>query len=232
MLILGIESATARVGCALGGPEGVLASAHSSRGRRHAEALAPQIEFICQQADIKLSEVSAVAVDIGPGLYTGLRVGVTTGIAIAHALRVPMIAVASLDLLAFPARATDRVIVAAIDARRGEVFHASYRSVPRGVQRISEPEVARPEALSAAIGANHDEVFLVGDGAEQYRELFASVRGLELADRCFALPSATALVNLAHDYARREEFVHRDQIAPLYLRRPDAVAKWGSTGSS
>ena len=102
MLILGIESAGAQVGCAVGGHEGVLASAHSGRGRRHAEALAPQIEFVRCQAGIELSEVGAVAVDVGPGLFTGLRVGIATAVALAYALGVPMIPVPSLDLMAFP----------------------------------------------------------------------------------------------------------------------------------
>ena len=101
MLILGLETATAQVGCAIGGHEGVLASSHSARGRRHAENLTPAIEFVCRQARVELPEISCVAVDNGPGLFTGLRVGVASGKAIATALRVPMIGVSSLDLLAF-----------------------------------------------------------------------------------------------------------------------------------
>ena len=77
MLILGVETATEQVGCAIGGHEGVLASAHCARGRRHAENLTPQIEFICHQAGIELSDIGLVAVDVGPGLFTGLRVGVS-----------------------------------------------------------------------------------------------------------------------------------------------------------
>ncbi len=79
MIILGIETATQQVGCALGGAEGVFASFHAARGRRHAETLAPAIEFVCEQARVQLREVFVVAVDIGPGLFTGLRVGVATG---------------------------------------------------------------------------------------------------------------------------------------------------------
>ena len=226
MLILGIESATARVGCAIGGHEGVLASAHSSRGRRHAEALAPQIEFIAEQAGISLRDVGAVAVDVGPGLYTGLRVGVTTALSIATTLRVPMIGVTSLDLLAFPAALTDRKIVAAVDARRGEVFHASYRPVPGGVQRITEPAVARPDDLIAAIEADGEPALVVGDGAAAHADQFRGAHGVEVADESFAFPSAGSLVALAHARALREEFVRPDEIEPLYLRRPDAEAKW------
>ena len=232
MLILGIESATARVGCAIGGHEGVLASAHSSRGRRHAEALAPQIAFIAEQAGISLRDIGAVAVDVGPGLYTGLRVGVTTALSIATTLRVPMIGVTSLDLLAFPAALTDRKIVAAVDARRGEVFHASYRPVPGGVQRISEPAVARPDDLVAAIEAEGEPALVVGDGAAAHADLFRGAHGVEVADESFAHPSAGSLVALAHARALREEFVRPDEIEPLYLRRPDAEAKWDTKAGS
>lgn len=232
MLILGIESATARVGCAIGGHEGVLASAHSSRGRRHAEALAPQIRFIAEQAGVTLQEIGAVAVDVGPGLYTGLRVGVTTALSIATTLRVPMIGVTSLDLLAFPAALTDRKIVAAIDARRGEVFHASYRSVPGGVQRISEPAVAKPDDLVAAVEADGESVLIVGDGAVAYADVLRRAHGVEVADESLAHPSAGSLVALAHARALREEFVRPDEIEPLYLRRPDAEAKWDTKAGS
>ena len=133
MLIIGIDTATAQVSVAVGGHEGVLASTQSLRGKQHAEVLTPAIEFTCRQARIELSEISVVAVDLGPGLFTGLRVGVASAKAMAHALNVPMIGVSSLDLLAFPVRFTSRLIVATIDARRGELFYAFYRQVPGGV---------------------------------------------------------------------------------------------------
>src|SRR5690606_21808563 len=125
--ILGIETATAQVGCAIGGHEGVLASAHQRRGRRHAESLIPMVQFVARQADVDLRDLGAVAVDVGPGLFTGLRVGIASARALAYALNVPMVGVSSLDLLAFPMRWSTRLIVAVIDARRGEVFHAQYR---------------------------------------------------------------------------------------------------------
>src|SRR5579872_3893136 len=100
MIVLGIETATAQVGCALGGHEGVLASFHATRGRRHAEILAPAIAFVCEQAEVKISEISAICIDVGPGLFTGLRVGVATAKAMAQARRLPMVSFSSLDLLA------------------------------------------------------------------------------------------------------------------------------------
>ena len=228
MLILGIESAGAQVGCAVGGHEGVLASAHAGRGRRHAEALAPQIDFVRRQAGIELSEVGAVAVDVGPGLFTGLRVGIATAVSLAQALGVPMIPVPSLDLMAFPARWTPKVIVPALDARRGELFTALFRKVPGGVQRVRDANVCTPEELSAELEALDEPALLLGDGALRHAEAFAGLRGIEMAEQGLANPSARALVQLAHARAMREEFVQPWELEPIYLRQPDAEINWST----
>ena len=228
MLVLGIESATTQVGCAIGGHEGVLASAHSSRAKRHAEILTPQIDFVRRQARIELREIGVVAVDLGPGLFTGLRVGIASARAIAHALTVPMIGVASLDLLAFPVRFTSKLIVAAIDARRGELFHAFYRPVPGGVQRVSDYEVSSPDDLASEILARSEDCLVVGDGVLRYHEVFDGLRKVELADFGFAYPNAASLVQLAHAQALREQWVKPWEITPLYLRKPDIDINWAT----
>ena len=228
MLVLGIESATHQVGAAIGGHEGVLAAAQTSRGRRHAELLTPTIDFVCRSARVELDEISCVAVDLGPGLYTGLRVGIAAAKALAHALRIPMIGVSSLDLLAFPVRHTSRLIVAAIDAKRGELFYAMYRQVPGGVQRVSDHTVGSPDDLASELLTARDEILLVGDGALRYHEAFEGLKRVELADRGFAHPAATSLVQLAHAQALREQFVAPWELSPLYLRKPDAEINWST----
>ncbi len=226
MLILGIESATSQVGCSIGGHEGVLASAHSTRARRHAESLVPSIEFTCRQARVELADIGAVAVDVGPGLFTGLRVGVATARALAQALRVPVIPISSLDLLAFPARFTDRLLAAVIDARRGELFWALYRQVPGGVQRTTEPRVSRPEDLRAELQAQGEDTLMVGDGALRYAEVFRDQLEAEVCTHDITHPSARDLVLLAHHHALREEWVQPWEVRPTYLRKPDAEIRW------
>jgi len=229
VLILGIETATAQVGCAIGGHEGVLALFEVTRGRRHAETLTPAIEFTCRTAEIDLDEISVVAVDIGPGLFTGLRVGIATAKAIAHALRVPMIGITSLDLLAFPLRHSSRMIVTVIDARRGEVFYAFYRQSPGGVQRIGPPLVGSPDDLAGELMSMSEEVVLVGDGALRYRDrLSEGQKGVEFAEQWLAHPSAAPLVQLAHARALREEWVSPGALEPMYLRMPDAAINWST----
>lgn len=224
MLILGIETATEQVGVAVGGHEGVIADVQVTRGRRHAEILTPAIEFVLRHAGIDVAELGCVAVDVGPGLFTGMRVGLAAGKAMAQGLRLPMIGITSLDLLAFECRHSDRLLVPVIDARKGEVFWAMYRQVPGGVQQVAAPTVGPVEDLVADLLARSDDTLCVGDGAARYRD--AIVEGYRCEISGPAHPSAGALVELAHAKALREDWVRPDQIEAIYLRAPDAQINW------
>jgi tRNA threonylcarbamoyladenosine biosynthesis protein TsaB len=226
VIILGIETATQQVGCAIGGQEGVLASFGVARGPHHAETLVPSIKFLFEQARMELDEVKCVAVDVGPGLFTGLRVGVATAKAMAMALRVPMIGLSSLDLLAYSVRHTDRTIVPVIDGKRNEVFWARYRHVAGGIQRLSDYEVSRPEDVVAELNAAKEESLLVGDGVRRYASAFEGEELLQLEMISNAHPSAKALVELAQPRALREEFVQPSELEVLYLRKSDAEVNW------
>lgn len=226
MLILGIETATEQVGVAIGGHEGVIATFEVARGRRHAEILTPSIEFVCKQADVDIDEIGCIAVDVGPGLFTGMRVGLASAKALALALRIPMIGISSLDLLAFPCRHTDRVVVPVIDARKAEVFWALYRQVPGGVQQVSAPTVGPVDDLVADLLARSQDVLCVGDGAERYRDEI--IEGYRCEVSAPVHPSVGALVQLAHARALREEWVRPDEIEPAYLRAPDAQINWST----
>jgi tRNA threonylcarbamoyladenosine biosynthesis protein TsaB len=220
------------VGCAIGGHEGILGAVYSSRGKRHAETLAPAIEFLCRQTRVELKDLGAVAVDIGPGMFTGLRVGIAAGKALAHARRLPMIGIPSLDLLAFQPRFSSRRIVCAIDAGRGEIFHASYRQSPGGVQRVTELAVGTADDLATDLGALDEPILLTGDGALRYRAAFEGITRLEIGDSGVAHPSAGSLVTLAHAKALREDWVTPAELAPLYLRKPDAEIGWTTRDSA
>ena len=229
MLTLGIDTATEQIGVALGGHEGVIACIEVARGRRHAEILAPAIDFLCAQADIGLDELGLIAVDVGPGLFTGMRVGLATAKALAFALRLPMIGISSLDLLAFPHRRSDRVVVPVIDARKGEVFYAMYRQVPGGLQQVVAPQVGPIDDLVADLLARSQDVLCVGDGAHRYRSEILEGFHCEIADDLH--PSAAPLVQLAHARALREEWVQPAEIRAVYLRQPDAQINWATRAS-
>jgi tRNA threonylcarbamoyladenosine biosynthesis protein TsaB len=234
MHLLAIESATRRVGVAIGSPEGLLGSialggpgvpAGSTRAEsapRHAEQLAPAIRYLLQETGVVPSQLAAIAVGIGPGAFTGLRVGVATAKVLAQALRVPVVPVPSLDLVAYPLRATQRLVVPAIDARRHEVYFAIYRPVPGGLQRESGYEIGTPADLAAELAARDEEALLAGDGALRFRREFADLEHVDTMGPSRAAPSLGALVELAAARFEREEFVPPSEVLPIYLRQSDA----------
>jgi tRNA threonylcarbamoyladenosine biosynthesis protein TsaB len=188
--------------------------------------LVPAIEYCVDQLGVSLDHVSAIAVDIGPGMFTGLRVGVTTAKVLAQTLRVPMIPIPSLDLLAYPLRHARSLIVPAIDARRNELYYALYRAVPGGVQRASEYEIGSPEDLIAELEARGDETLLCGNGVLRFAKLFGDVERVDLAGPAHAAPSLAALAELAIARYEREEFCGPDDVLPMYLRKSDAELSW------
>lgn len=226
MLLLCLDTATPQVGVAIGSDDQVIGRIQLARPAHHAEHLAPAIAYLLEQLDLSLDQLSGIGVGIGPGLFTGLRVGVTTAKVMAQALRIPLIAVPSLDLLAFEVRYTDRLVVPALDAKRGEVFYATYRQVPGGVQRLSDYEVGAPADVCNELMAKGEEVLLIGDGALRYREDFYQLERAEFGPPSLSYPSVSALVELTRAKFQREDFSQPREVHPLYLRLSDAEMNW------
>jgi tRNA threonylcarbamoyladenosine biosynthesis protein TsaB len=236
MLVLGIDTATRRVGVVLATEDGVIARVEfggpADDGRpRHAETLAPAIRTCCEQTGTSLAHLSAVAVGIGPGMFTGLRVGVTTAKVLAQTLRVPVVPVPSLDLIAYPLRRSRELLAATIDARRNEIYYALYRTVPGGMQRESEYELASPEDLAGEIEARGEDALVCGDGVLRFAEVFAQLSGVEIAGPAHAAPDLGALAELAVGRYQREEFCTPDEVLPMYLRKSDAEIAWDRKGA-
>jgi tRNA threonylcarbamoyladenosine biosynthesis protein TsaB len=239
--LLAVESATDLVGAALLGPGGAVAERSHLGGRAHAELLAPAIEEVCALAGCTLADLDAVAVDIGPGLFTGLRVGVATAKALGQALGLGVLGVTSLDVLAAGARALagpDRAatVLAVVDARRREVFAAAYR-FGTGPDDVDPARVCddRDEALDPGAVADWladlaaaGPVLVVGDGAVRYLDVLGPVPGADCALAAdLSAPSPAVLARLA---ARRLDAGAAPSapgdLAPDYRRHADARINW------
>ncbi|HWH30387.1 MAG TPA: tRNA (adenosine(37)-N6)-threonylcarbamoyltransferase complex dimerization subunit type 1 TsaB [Mycobacteriales bacterium] len=221
MLVLGLDTSSPAVGVALVDLErqddGGVAWGRSAvwqrvDGQRHGELLATGVAAVLDELHASRRSVGAVAVGVGPGPFTGLRVGIVTGLALADALGIPVYGCCSLDAVGVWDDDARRVVVA--DARRREVYWAEYDDAG---QRVAGPGVMPPAALADALGETQWSGRVVGDGALRYREAFAPW-GVPDDPR---YPSPDGLVLLA---ARRVlDGAPSEQLTPLYLRRPDAV---------
>lgn len=226
MIVVGIDTSTPQTSVAIGTEQEVLASVEIA-GRARQEAVTPALQQLLAWSGVDLQQVGGIAVGVGPGLFTGLRVGVETAKTLAQVLAVPIVGLVSLDALAFSVRYTQRRIAAVIDARRGEVFAAVYRSVPGGVVRESDHRVLKPDHLVAELQAVTGEVLCVGNGAILYRHEIEELGSrVEFASPAAAHPSATALVELAVPRFLREEHDRLVDVVPLYLRKSDAEIAW------
>ncbi|MDQ4024783.1 MAG: tRNA (adenosine(37)-N6)-threonylcarbamoyltransferase complex dimerization subunit type 1 TsaB [Actinomycetota bacterium] len=227
MLVLGIECSTPQASVAIGSEQGVVASALVSRGATHNEFLLPAIRFCLEETGLGYRNLGGVAVSLGPGLFSGMRVGVATAKALAQTLSVPIIGLASLDLVAYEVRHTSKTICAVLDARRNEVFYAFYRPSPGGIQRMTDYRIEQPGRLAIGIASRPEEVLLVGNGALAYKELFESAGPVvEVAGMNQAFPNASSLVELALPRLYREDFDSLYELRPLYLRKSAKPIEW------
>ena len=226
VIVLGIDTSTNHTSVALGSEHSTVAATQFA-GPRKQDDLVPAIERLLEWTGVGLPSIGGVAVGLGPGLYTGLRVGIEVGKSLAQVLGLPIAGIPSLDVLAFGVRITRRRIAAVLDARRGEVFFAFYRSVPGGVVREGEYRVDRPASLAAELVASPEEVLLVGNGAILYRqELEEPGSRMVFAPVALAHPWASALVEIAAPRFIREETDRPNDVMPLYLRKTDAEIAW------
>ena len=233
MIILGIDTATDAVSVALHDGDVVLASSEIRSDRQHAEALTPMIDFVCKQASIELWDVGGIAVDIGPGLFTGMRVGIASAQAIAQVIDVSIIPVTSLDILAAAVQTSNDVIASVVDARRGEVYWSLYRMADGKLKQVGKPQIGSPEMCAIDVLDRGQSTLLVGTGAlkheTEFRERLNPVLpALEFADDKYSMPLASTLVEIAHERALRGEWVLVDEVVPMYLRAPDAEINWAT----
>jgi tRNA threonylcarbamoyl adenosine modification protein YeaZ len=207
VLLLAFDTATPAVTVALRADEGVLAEHTEVDARRHGELLAPGIEKVLAAAGCSRTELTGVAVGVGPGPFTGLRVGLMTARALGDALEIPVHGVCTLDILAAAVTAQSAFAVAT-DARRREVYWATYDAAGR---RDSDPAVDRPAEIAERLAG----YAVAGQGSRLYPEQFP--RALEPE-----LPSAAVLAELTARLLREAPETLLPP-HPLYLRRPDAV---------
>ena len=223
MLTLGIETATHAVGVGLADEQGPIGHVEIVRGRRHAETLVPAIATLLAQTGHEHGEIGTVAIDIGPGLFTGLRVGVAAAKAFALALGIPIVTATSLEILAHEVAVSGLwagSVVSVVDARRKEVYAQCFE-VDGGVAAPSgEPWVGPARSVIDRMRANGRPALVVGDGAARHVDVFADVTDL----RCLpdASPSVAALLSLVVGRTP----VSADGVELVYLRAPDAEINW------
>jgi tRNA threonylcarbamoyladenosine biosynthesis protein TsaB len=234
--VLAIETATVEVAVAVADESGLLATVTARPGRRQVETLHPMIADACRLARITLADLDGIAVDIGPGLFTGLRVGVAAAKALGGALGLPVVTSTSLEVLRAALPPGIAVVIPVVDMRRGEVAWL-MPGTPAELPRVGGPHelAAELSAEFATDGASAlpragRSILLVGDGALRFREQLASCLAPEpvFAGTELAAPPVGSLAVLALSAMNAGRVTDPAAVRPLYGREADARINWSS----
>jgi tRNA threonylcarbamoyladenosine biosynthesis protein TsaB len=231
LLILALDTTTRAGSVAVTRDDTPIAVLEGDGSRTHGERLPDEIRQTLARAAVRAEELDLLAVASGPGAFTGLRIGLAAIQGLAMVLEIDVVGVSALDALAFVSwpRLTDpaqTVLVAWMDAQRGEVFSSSFTASAGGSDfewtAVDEPIVAPPMMLLAELARHRARVVFVGDGAMAYRSQIdaASPGNWQVMDAPATLAPAVALIG--RRLAARGEAGPPHALQPLYVRRPDA----------
>jgi tRNA threonylcarbamoyl adenosine modification protein YeaZ len=221
MNILAIETATPACALGLRTSDGFELGWVVDDDRHHTEALTSSIARVLAETNLRARDIDRVVVDRGPGLFTGLRVGLATALGLSEGTGCALIAVTSLELLAHGAHesGTRGTLVCAVDGRRGEVFIQNFR-LDDEVTPLTVASVATARDVVIEWATNGAPVTFTGDGVQRYLRDFAAVPNGTVVHQL--VPSITAALHLG---ASREPVAY---VEPMYLREADAVANFST----
>lgn len=232
MRILAIDTATRASTAALWVPPGEPLELRDDPGRgdrpRHTTQLLPLVAGLLESCQVGWDEIDRIAVGVGPGTFTGLRVGIATARALAQAREIPLVGVCTLRSLAMnligAGGAPAQAVLAVLDARRGEVFAAGWRSGDWS-GALLEPAVLGPEALAAVASQLPATAIAIGEGAVEFRAVLED-SGVLVPEDDSELHKVTAInhCRLARDIPAAGG---PEDVRPLYLRAPDAEIALG-----
>lgn len=226
MKVLALETATVTGSIAiLDDQTGLIGEVRTDVKIVHAERLMPSIEWLLDTSRIPIEEIDAFAVSIGPGSFTGLRIGLSTAKGFAYATGKPLVPVPTLDAFARTLPFCTHIICPLLDARKNEVYAALYKWEEGLLKKILPETAIHPETLVKEING---PVVFMGDGARKYRKLITDV----LKDKAvFAppsrmSPSASTIAEIAIEKIRQGIDTDPVSLTPLYIRKSEAEVNW------
>jgi len=239
MKVLGIDTSTALLSAAVLADGGLVAEcaresvqAGDRRPGRsnHAEGLIPLIEEVLGQAGVAFPDLSLLGVAVGPGSFTGLRIGISTAKGLVYGSDTPVVGVRTLEAAAYRVSVADgtSLICPMLDARKGEVYGALYRRTAAGFECLIEDCLEAPESMVRRVDAlGNGPCIFVGPGAQAYAEVIdrcAGGRARVTAGTEFP-STAFAVASIAGEKYRAAPAIAAELLSPHYIRPPDAVAK-------
>lgn len=223
MYILAFES-SARVASVAVASDGKIIARHSiDNGLTQSELLLPMAENMLKSLGLEFSDIGLFATSVGPGSFTGVRIGVSLVKGLAFGRGVPCVGVSTLDALAENLRGLSGIIVPCMDARRSQVYTAIYSSDGKDIKKLTEDMAISISELFERLSELSESIYIVGDG---YDIVKAELDGLglktESTPMCARLENAASVAMIAHEKYKLNEYTSDGELSPTYLRLPQA----------
>ncbi len=227
MIVLSLDTSTKVSSVAIATEDHLLAELTTETSFTHSETLVLHIEKALCLAGVKREELSAVAISLGPGSFTGLRIGLAAAKAISYALSIPLIGVPTSEVLAAAFAFPGAVVAPLIDAQKGNAYFSIYRQTAHELICEKEIAVASPDAISAAISEIPDSVILSGDFAEKYYTgNTKKPENAVFASFTHRMPRAALVASRGFARMHQGEAKSPMEIEPIYVRRSEAEVLW------
>lgn len=228
MRVLGLDSATNVAGIAIVDEERLVAEFFLNSGKTHSQRLMPMLDRLLTEADLTLADMDGLAVAIGPGSFTGLRIGLATIKGLAHVTGLPLVGVPTLDGLAWNAAGVPGTVCPVLNARKQEVYTALYEWQGEELRRLTDYLAISPEELIAMLEQRAGPVTFLGDGVPVYCKLLARRLGerARFAPKTHVLPRAAQVAELGLRRLREGKADDLHTVKPIYIRPSEAEVKW------
>lgn len=227
MTILALDTSSLVSSVALVNPTTLLAELTIQIRKTHSEQLMPHIAQLLEFAGIKPNELEAIAVSIGPGSFTGLRIGLATAKAIAYAQDKPLVGVPTLDALAYSCTVPGVMVMPLLDAQKDNVYYALYRWQGNMLETIEPAAVGNIDETLARLGAATSvPVLTLGEAAVQYADKIKTYPGLIAAPPHLTIPRAANVGMLAVQMLSQGIHHNVMDLEPVYIRRSEAEELW------
>ncbi len=222
MKILGFESSAKSAGVALMEDGVLLAEAFQNTGLTHSATLLPMAQDLLSRCNLNISDVSVVAVANGPGSFTGLRIGLAAAKGLAWGREVPVLGVSTLEAMAYGILPFRGLIVACMDARRGEIYNAIFEADGETITRLTPDRAISVEELKKELESSEKEKILVGDGAQLCYNTLCGLPKVSLAPAHRRFQHAAGVVLAASAQLEQGGFPSNEELCLNYLRLSQA----------
>ena len=223
MLVFGIDTCCMAATAAIMSDKIMVAQTVINQNKTHSQIMMPQIEQMFKAAEVEPAEVDAFAAAVGPGSFTGVRIGVATAKALAQAADKPCIAVSTLEALAFSSKYFDGIISPILDARRNQVYNALFYGGKELVRQTDDRALALEELL-AELKESRKKVLFMGDATLVFAQEIKSALGdlAYFAPKVSNLNLAGAVAEIGLEKLKKSEITEYGRLVPEYIRLSQA----------